>query len=313
MHTLLKENSGVFRSSIADLSSTPLVRHYIDTVNVKHIKQRGNRASHHHCQEIEKQLEEMLRNGIIEPSVSPCASSLVLVTKADNTLRLCIEYRNLNKATIIDSYPLPHMQDTLDKLYGNNFFTTLYILKGYHQIEFEESSWEKTAFTTDSRLFQYIRLPFGLTNAPTSFQRLLEHVLRYYIGKFVILYIDDILIFSPSFEDHISYVAQVLQTLREAYLKVRINKCQFARNSVEFLDHLITPEGIGPNRQNIDVVTSFPTPNKIKDVCDFFGLCNYYRRFIKNYSDCYYNSWRKMLCFTGIPHNTNHFWLWKKD
>ena len=109
MHTLLKENSGVFRSSIADLSSTPLVRHYIDTVNVKHIKQRAYRASHYHCQEIEKQLEEMLRNGIIEPSVSPWASSIVLFTKADNTLRLCIDYRNLNKATIIDSYPLPHM------------------------------------------------------------------------------------------------------------------------------------------------------------------------------------------------------------
>ena len=226
----------------------------------------------------------MLCNGIIEPSVSPWASPVVLVTKADNTLQLCIDYRTLNKATIKDSYPLPHIQDTLDTLHGNNLFITLDLLNRYHQIKVEESSREKTAFTTHIGLLQYIRSTFGLTNAPASLQRLLEHVLRDYIGKFVILYIDNILIFSASFDNHLSHVAQVLQTLREAYLKVRISKCQFARNSVEFLGHLITPEGFGPNKRNIEAVTSFPTPAKIKDVRAFLGLCNYYRRFIKNYS-----------------------------
>ena len=139
--------------------------------------------------------------------------------KADNTLRLCRDCQNLNKTTIKDSYPLPHIQDTLDTLYGNNLFTNLDLLKGYHQMEVEENSREKTAFTIHIRLFQYIRLPFGLTNAPAFFERLLEHVLRDYIGKFVILYIDVMLILSASFEDHLSHVAQVLQTLREAYLK----------------------------------------------------------------------------------------------
>ena len=119
----------------------------------------------------------MLGNGIIEPSVRPWASPVVLVKKADNTLRLCIDYRNLNKATTKDSYHLPHIQNTLDTLYGNNLFTTLDLLKGYHQTEVKESSCEKTAFTTHIGLFQYILLPFGLTNAPASFQRLLEHVL----------------------------------------------------------------------------------------------------------------------------------------
>ena len=138
----------------------------------------------------------MLQNGIIEPSVSPWASPVVLVKK-DKTLRLCIDYRSLNKATIKDSYSLPHIQDMLDRLYGNNLFTTLDLLKGYHQIEVEESSCEKTAFATHVGLFRDIRLPFGLTNAPASFQRLLKHVLRNYIGKFVILYIDDILYTVP--------------------------------------------------------------------------------------------------------------------
>ena len=149
----------------------------------------------------------MLPRGIIKPSVSPWASPVLLVTKADNTLQLCIDYWNLNKVTIKDSYPLPHIQETLDTLYGNNLFTTLHLLKGYHQIEVEEGSREKTAFTTHIRLFQYIRLPFVLTNAPASLYRLLEHVLRDCIGNFVILYIDNILIFSASFEDHLGHVA----------------------------------------------------------------------------------------------------------
>ena len=157
-------------------------------------------------------------------------------------------------------------------------------MKGYHLIEVEESSREKTAFTAHIGLFQYIRLPFGLTIAPASFQRLLEHVPQDFIGKFLILYIDDILIFSASFEDHLSHVAQVLQTLRQVYLKERIDRCQFAWNSVEFLSHLITPEGTGPKKQNIEAATSFPTPDKIKDVRAFLDLCNYYRWFIKNYS-----------------------------
>ena len=170
---VLQENSNVFGSSIVNLTSTPLVKHYIDTGNAKPIKQTAYCASHHYRQEIEKQVEEMLQNGIIQPSVSPWASPVVLVTKADKTLRLRIDYRSLNKATIKDSYPLPHIQDALDTLYGNTLFTTLDLLKGYHQIEVEESSREKPAFTTHVGLFQYIRLPLGLTNAPASFQRLL--------------------------------------------------------------------------------------------------------------------------------------------
>ena len=214
--TVLQENSGVLGSSIADLTSTPLVKHYIDTGNAKPIKQRAYRASHHHCQEIGKQVEEMLQNGIIEP------------TKADKTLGLCIDYRSLNKATIKDSYPLPHIQDTLDTLYGNTSFTTLDLLKGYHQIEVEESSREKTAFIPHVGFFQYICLLFGLTNDPASFQRLLKHVLQNYIGKFIILNIDDILIYSTTFDDHPSHAAPVLQALKVAHLKIRINKCQFA-------------------------------------------------------------------------------------
>ena len=206
----------------------------------------------------------MVQNGIIEPSVSLWASPVVLLRKADKTLRLRIDYRNL---TIKDSYPLPHIQDTLDTLYGNNLFTPLDLLKGYHQIEVEENSREKSAFTTHVGLFQYICLPFGLINAPASFQRFLEHTLRDYIGKFVILYIDDILIFSSTFEDHLSHLAQVLQTRRVVHLKIRIGKCQFAKNSVEFLDHLITPDGLGPNKKNIEAVALFPTPSKIRRSC----------------------------------------------
>ena len=225
----------------------------------------------------------MLQNGIIKPSVSPWASPVVLVTKAEKTLRLCIDYWSLNKATIKDSYPLPQIQDTLDTLYGNNLFTTLDLLKGFRQIEVEESSRKKTAFTTHTGLFQYIRLPFGLTNHSASFQWLLEHVLWNYMSTFVILYIDDILIYSTAFNDHHSQVAQALQTLKVALLKIRIDKCQFAKNSVKFLGHPIIPERTGPNKKNIKAVTSFPILSKVKDVRTFLDLCNYYWRFLKNY------------------------------
>ena len=165
-------------SSDPVLLISPVPHLYNITFTLVMLKPSSNEhtvASHPHRQEIEKQVE-ILGNGIIEPSVRPWASPVVLVKKADNTIRLCIDYRNLNKATTKDSYHLPHIQNTLDTLYGNNLFTTLDLLKGYHQTEVKESSCEKTAFTTHIGLFQYILLPFGLTNAPASFQRLLEHV-----------------------------------------------------------------------------------------------------------------------------------------
>ena len=213
----------------------------------------------------------MLRNGIIEASL--WASPVVLVTKADDTLQLCIDYRNLSKTTVKDCYRLPHIEENL-------------------------------AFTTHIGLLQYIHLTFGPGNAPASFQRLLEHVLQDYIGKFVFRYTEDILTFSATFEDHLSHVEKVLQTHREAYLRVRIDKSQFARNSVEFLGHLINPEGIGPNKRNIEAVTSLPTPTKMNDAHAFLGLYNYYGRFIKNYSalaGLVLQILKKMLCFTCTP------------
>ena len=183
LYTALQQNSGVFRSSIADLTSTSLAKHYIDTGKVTPMKQRMYCTSHHHRKEIKNQVKEMLQNSIIEPSVSPWANPVVLVRKADKTLRLCIDFGNFNKTTIKDSYPLPHIQDTLVTLYGNNLFTTLDLLMGYHHIKVEESSRGKTAFTTHVGLFQYICFSFGLTNGPASFQRLLEYILRDHIGS----------------------------------------------------------------------------------------------------------------------------------
>ena len=270
MHAILREISGVLGSSIPDLTSNPLVQHYINSSNAKPIKQTVYHACHHHRQEIEKQVEKMLRNGIIEASISPWASPVVLVTKADDTLQLCID---LSKTTIKDCYRLPHIEDNL-------------------------------AFTTHIGLLQYIHLTFGSGNAPASFQRLLELVLQDYIGKVVFRYIEGILIFSATFEDHLSHVAKVLQTLREAYLRVQIDKSQFARNSVEFLGHLITPEGIGPNKRNMEAVTSFLTPTKMNDAHAFLGLYNYYGRFIKNYSvlaGLLLQILKKMLCLTCTP------------
>ena len=179
-------------------------------------------------------------NGIIEPSVSPWANPVVLVKKTDDTLRLRIDYRNLNKATIKDSYPLSHIQDTLDTLYGNNLFTTLDLLKGYHQTEVEESSRKKTDFATH----------IG-HQCPCFFSR--------------------------------SLGTRPPRLHWQSCHPILWLKSHFARNSVEFCGHLSTLEGIGPNKKNIKTVTSFPTPAKANGASSFLGLCNYYRRFIKNY------------------------------
>ena len=170
-------------------------------------------------------------------------------------------------------------------------------------------SCENTAFTEHAGFFQYNRLLFGLTNAPASFQRFLEHILWGYIGKFVILYIIDILIFSSTFEDHLIHVAQLLQTPEMAQLKIRNGKYQFARNSVQFLGHLVSSDGVGSNKRNAEAFTSFSTPAKIKVLCAFLNLSRNARCVLVRYS----NHQKRMLHFTGILHNMNHLWFWKKD
>ncbi|CAF4940559.1 unnamed protein product, partial [Rotaria socialis] len=205
-------------------------------------------------------------------------------TKERRYSTFCVDYRKLNSVTIRDAYPIPRIDDTLDSLQEAKFVSTLDLRSGYWQVEMDKNSREKTAFVTHKGLFEFNVMPFGLTNAPATFQRLMDIVLTGLKWQCCLVYIDDVVIFSPTFEQHIVDLEKVFQALQSANLTLKASKCQFCRREMRYLGHIITQNGIKPDPDLIKSVTNFPQPKKIKDVQSFLGLTGYYRRFIKDYS-----------------------------
>jgi transposase InsO family protein len=233
---------------------------------------------------IEENLTEMIKQGIISPSKSPWASPVILAPKKDGSLRFCIDYRKVNSMTVRDAYPIPRIDDTLDSLQEAKFVSTLDLRSGYWQVEMDKNSQEKTAFVTHKGLFQFNVMPFGLTNAPATFQRLMDIVLAGLKWQCCLVYIDDVVIYSPTFEQHLIDLRNVFQALQSANLTLKASKCQFCRREMRYLGHVITQHGIKPDPDLTKSVTNFPQPKKVKDVQSFLGLTGYYRRFIKDYA-----------------------------
>ena len=193
-----------------------------------------------------------------------------------------MDYRNVNKDTILDRYPLPRVDELIDTIGSQKamYFTTLDLMRGYHQVKMAEESKEKTAFVCHRGLYQYCRMPFGLTNAPATFQRLMDKLFTGW--NFVFIYLDDILIASKSFSEHITHITQVLQRLQEAGLKVKPSKCVFGEKQVDYLGFNISARGVCPTHKNILAVKEFPHPTTVKEVKRFLGLANFYRRHLQN-------------------------------
>ena len=204
--------------------------------------------------------------------------------KKDGSLCFCIDYRSLNSVTKTDPFPLPRIDDLLDQLGNAKYFSTLDLAAGYWQVQLHPDAREKSAFVTHQGLHEFRVMPFGLKNAPAVFQRLMQKVL---MGlnpgtghDFVVVYLDDILVFSETFEAHLVHLQQVLDRFKMAGLKLKPSKCHFISQSVEYLGHLITPQGISPNPNRVSAIKEFPTPKSLKEVRQFLGLASYYRRFI---------------------------------
>ena len=284
LNLLLGQYSDVFAASSFDLGRTSIIQHKIDTGAARPIKQPPYRVSQTQKAEIEKQIETMLSQDVIKVSTSPWSSPVVLVKKKDGTTRFCVDYRKLNAVTRKDSYPLPRIDDALDALAGSKYFTTLDLQSGYHQVAMDSDSIEKTAFISHAGLYEYNVMSFGLTNAPPTFQRLMQRILHGLDWKICLVYIDDVIIFSKTFEEHLSRLAAVFDRLREANLKLKPSKCHFARPSVNFLGFVVSSEGILPDPGKLSAVETFPVPSCVKDVRSFLGLCNYYRRFVKDFA-----------------------------
>ena len=274
----------IFETSNLDLGRTSIIQHKIDTCHARPIKQPPYRVSQQQRAEIDKHIANMLEQDVIRVSSSPWSSPIVLVKKKDGTTRFCVDYRKLNAVTRKDSYPLPRIDDAIDSLSGSNYFTTLDLQSGYHQLAMHPASRDKTAFISHAGLFEYNVMSFGLTNAPPNFQRLMSRVLHGLEWKVCLIYIDDIIVFSETFDEHLSCLSLVFNRLREANLKLKPSKCHFARSSVKFLGFLVSSEGVSPDPDKLAVVKSFPIPRNVKDVRSFLGLCNYYRRFVEGFA-----------------------------
>ena len=274
----------VFALDESELGHTSLVTHLINTGDHPPIKQRPRRIPFCHKEKVCQLVSDMLEKQVIQPSSSAWASPIVLVPKKDGTQRFCVDYRRLNAVTKKDVYPLPRIDDILDTLSGTKYFSTLDLCSGYWQIQLHPKVREKSAFTTHTGLYEFTRMPFGLCNAPATFQRLLQTVLSGLEGKFCFVYIDDILVCSKSFEEHLQHLQEIFERLRKANLTLKPKKCSFLQRQVAYLGHVISSDGISPDPSKIQKVRDYPVPTDVKKVRQFLGLASYYRRFIPGFA-----------------------------
>ena len=230
-------------------------------------------------------LDEMLEKGFIQPSSSPAGAPILFAKKKDGSLRLCVDYRGLNDVTVKNRYALPLIHELMDRLEGMKYVTKLDLRGAYNLIRIKKGEEWKTAFRTRYGHFEYRVMPFGLTNAPASFQALLNSVLRQFLDKFVVVYLDDILIFSKTLAEHVQHVRKVLQKLRENKLFVKLEKCVFHAKEVDFLGYIVSREGIRMDPSKVAAVMDWPAPRTLTHLQAFIGFVNFYRRFIPRFSE----------------------------
>lgn len=282
--SLLVEFGEVFSKDSDDLGLTHLAEHVIDTGGSRPLKQPPRRVPTAFAGEDIKALEKLQRQGVIRPSNSPWASPIVLVHKKDGSVRFCTDYRRLNQVTKKDAFPIPRTEDCFDALTGAVMFSTMDITSAYHQIPVHEADIPKTAFTTKYGLFEYVTMPFGLCNATATFQRVIELALSGLQWTECLVYLDDVIVFSKNFSQHLKRLRAVLTRIQQAGLKLKPSKCKFMKQQVGFLGHVLSEQGILPNPENIRKIIEWEPPKDVRQVRSFLGLGNYYRRFVKDYS-----------------------------
>ena len=283
---LLIKYQDTFSSSSHDLGRTTLVEHHINLMpGTKPIKQPPYRLPLAKRKEAEREIQMMADKDLIEPSTSPFSSPAIIVPKKDGGIRFCIDYRRLNKVTIPDSQPLPHIGDCLDALGGSKWFSTLDLKAGFHQVGVAEEDRPKTAFCIPgSGLWQFKVMPFGAINSPAVFERLMEKIFAGMTYSSLLIYLDDIIVYGKTFEVHLKHLEEVLQRLKDANLKLNSKKCVFFQKEVSFLGHLISEDGVKTSPEKVKSIQEWPTPTNISELRSFIGLCSYLRRFIPEFS-----------------------------
>ena len=263
---------------------TDLVQHRIDTGDSLPIRGGRYRQSEKERETIRKIVKDMTDMGVVRPSRSPWGASVVLVPKKDGSTRFCVDYRRLNGVTLKDVYPLPRIDATLDQLGGCKYFTAMDLTSGYWQVDMKDEDAAKTAFITPDGLYEFTAMPFGLCNAPATFQRLMDQVLNNMRYEFALVYLDDVMVHSKTFSEHLEHLDAVLSCLMTATLACKLKKCSFAQESTVYLGHVVSERGIEPEPAKLAAVKEIAPPTTVKEIRMFLGFVGYYRRFINNFS-----------------------------
>ena len=281
LRELLRKYHDVFAWKDSELGFTDRVQHEIHLTQDTPVAQAYRRVPPSCLQEVRAHINDLLERKIISPSSSPYASPIVIVRKKSGELRLCVDYRKLNAVSRKDSFPLPRIDESLDALGGAQFFTSLDLASGYYQIKMADEDKAKTAFCCPFGLYEFNRMPFVLSGGPATCQLLMNSVMSEFIFSCLLVYLDDLLLYIQTFEQHLSSLEEVLQKLQEFGLKLTPDKCDLARKSVKFLGHLVSGDGIQTDPGKIQAITYWPQPKTASEIRSFLGLASYYRRFIK--------------------------------
>lgn len=281
---LLRKYSGVFSQGEGDLGCTTLVEHRIHLTDDVPVRQRYRRLPPTQYEQVRAHIQQLVDAGIARPSSSPYSSPIVIVQKKGGDIRLCVDYRLLNAKTRKDAYPLPRIDESLDALTGAQWFSTLDLVSGYNQVAVAEVDKAKTAFCTPFGLFEFNRMPFGLCNSPSTFQRLMERIFGDQSFQSLLLYLDDIIIFSTSFEQHLKRLELVLSRLQNNHLKLKMAKCHFFQTEVKYLGYVVSASGVATDPDKVKAVAEWKRPTTTKEVRSFLGFASYYRRFVQGFA-----------------------------
>ncbi|GJS52134.1 putative reverse transcriptase domain-containing protein [Tanacetum coccineum] len=282
---IVKDFPEVFPEDLPGLPPTRQVEFQIDLVpGAAPVARAPYRLAPSEMKELSEQLKELSDKGFIRPSSSPWGAPVLFVKKKDGSFRMCIDYRELNKLTVKNRYPLPRIDDLFDQLQGSSVYSKIDLRSGYHQLRVRKEDIPKTAFRTRYGHYEFQVMSFGLTNAPAVFMDLMNRVCKPYLDKFVIVFIDDILIYSKNKKEHKEHLKQILELLKKEELYAKFSKCEFWIPKVQFLGHVIDSEGIHVDPAKIESIKDWTSPKSPTEIRQFLGLAGYYRRFIEGFS-----------------------------